>query len=241
MKYKQDCPFCSQSIKILEHDRYGGWSYQDPAHGTLGRFDPRMTRILPDTRTVEIGLRFDRAAYEILTKNGMAHREAVHYSLITGSFSQVHNAPGRGVWEFEIVSDDDDLIEFVAMLWPKDDKWWPNGEINIVEGRVNKKETMTNLHWEDEFGLAQHDPLMVPVDVTKRHIYKVVVDDGFVDFYIDNRLVRHLESEHVHPNMERHMVIQAGVNEEFLHRWHPDIEWEAKVLFRPIRTPELQI
>ena len=39
---------------LNDHRSYGGWGIQRPEHGTLGRFDPAMTKLLPDGRTFEL-------------------------------------------------------------------------------------------------------------------------------------------------------------------------------------------
>ena len=35
---------------LYDYRSYGGWGIQRPEHGTLGRFDPAMTKLLPDGR-----------------------------------------------------------------------------------------------------------------------------------------------------------------------------------------------
>ncbi len=131
---------------LLQFDTYGGWSVQRPEFGTLGRFSPDMTRLLPDGQTFELKLRLDRAAYQLYRELGATHDQALHNSLLCGSWSGRHNAPGLGVWEADLKAPSSDRVELVAMLWPEDDDAWPHGEINFVEGRVGDGTTMTNLH-----------------------------------------------------------------------------------------------
>ena len=146
---------CMQSLlddslaEIQRYRTYGGWSVQRPEYGTLGRFDPAMTWLLPDGRTFALTLRLDRAAYQLYREAEVPHDQALHNSLLCGSWAGLHNAPGLGTWEMELRAPASDRVELVAMLWPEDDQEWPLGEINFVEGRVGTGSTMTNLHWPD--------------------------------------------------------------------------------------------
>ena len=38
------------------------------------------------------------------------------------------------------------------MLWPEHDIDWPDGEVNIVEGKMGGDTMLTNLHWKDPIG-----------------------------------------------------------------------------------------
>ena len=79
---------CMQSLlddslaEIQRYRTYGGWSVQRPEHGTLGRFDPAMTRLLPDGRTFALTLRLDRAAYQLYREAGVPHDQALHNTLL---------------------------------------------------------------------------------------------------------------------------------------------------------------
>ena len=42
---------------LLAYRTYGGWGVQRPEHGTLGRYSPDMTKLLPDGRTFALTLR----------------------------------------------------------------------------------------------------------------------------------------------------------------------------------------
>lgn len=222
---------------LMRHRTYGGWSVQRPGHGTLGRYSPDMTRLLPDG-IFELRLRLDRAAYQLYREAGVEHEQALHNALLCPSWASLHSAPAKGVWEMELQAPDSDRVEMVAMLWPDDDQAWPTGEINLMEGRVATGETMTNLHWSDPRTAAPaHDPVMLPVDVTQRHRYAVEVSETAVDWYIDGVLQRRLETPHSPHTTFVHMVVQAGVHREILDDWHPDLEWEQTILLRPLRAP----
>ena len=43
---------------LYDYRSYGGWGIQRPEHGTLGRFDPALTKLLPDGRTFELKMQF---------------------------------------------------------------------------------------------------------------------------------------------------------------------------------------
>ncbi|MDO5091839.1 MAG: glycoside hydrolase family 16 protein [Propionibacteriaceae bacterium] len=223
--------------ELLAYRTYGGWSVQRPEFGTLGRYSPDMTRLLGDGRTFELRLRLDRAAYQLHREHGVDHETALHHSLLCPSWAGLHNAPARGVWEMDVKAPDTDRVEMVAMLWPESDDEWPLGEINFLEGRIGSGETMTNLHWPDDEGQPQHDPAMIPVDVTQWHRYRVEVQPGRVRWSIDGRTVRTLHTPHAPHDVPVHMVVQAGVNRAFLQDWHPNIEWEERILIRPLRAP----
>lgn len=232
----------NQEIPILRHDRYGSWSVQRPAFGTLGRFHPLMTRVGADQRTIEVGMRFDRAEFTMWKEQGLSDHDAINNSIFCGSFSGVYNAPQEGRWAFEMKAPSSNLVELVAMLWPKDDAVWPDGEVNIVEGPVDGEQTMTNIHWKDEEGKAQHDPLMVPVDITEWHLYELQITKSFIEFYIDGKIVRTIMSPHVAHKIPSHLVLQCGVSPRFeaLFDNIRDTGFEETILFRPIAAPGLR-
>lgn len=233
----------NQEIQILRHNRYGSWSEQKPGFGTLGRFHPLMTRVAADQRTVEVGMRFDRAEFILWNERGFGDNVAVDKALFCGSFSGSYNAPQLGRWTFEMKAPSNPLVELVAMLWPKDDKVWPDGEVNVVEGQVNGKKTMTNIHWKDEAGLPQHDPLDVDVDIREWHRYDVDVEPGVIAFSIDGTVVREIQSPHVAHNIPSHLVLQCGVNAAILDNFETDIRdrgFEEWILYRPIAAPGLR-
>ena len=222
---------------LRRYRTYGGWSVQRPGFGTLGRYSPDMIRPLPGGR-FELRFRLDRAAYQLFRDLGVSHEEALHHSLLCPGWASLHDAPGRGVWEIEIDPPDTDRIEMVALLWPQDDAVWPMGEINLMEGRLAQGETMTNLHWPDPTsGAPEHDPLMVPLDTTQRHRYRVDVQPGRVRWWVDGRLVRDLRTPHAPYDVPVHMVVQGGVHASILDDWHPDMEWEQRIIIRPLRAP----
>ncbi|MDO5067114.1 MAG: family 16 glycosylhydrolase [Propionibacteriaceae bacterium] len=222
---------------LLRHRTYGGWSVQRPEHGTLGRYSPDMTQLSREG-VFELRLRLDRAAYQLYREAGVEHEQALHNALLCPSWAGLHSAAARGIWEMELQAPDTDRVEMVAMLWPDDDQAWPSGEINLMEGRVKTGETMTNLHWADPAtGAPAHDPVMVPVDVTAPHRYAVEVTETTVRWYIDGTLCRTLETPQAPHATRVHMVVQAGVHPSFLDDWHPDLEWEQTIRFRPLRAP----
>ncbi|MDO5082267.1 hypothetical protein EII34_14010 [Arachnia propionica] len=227
----------SSHADLLRHRTYGGWSVQRPEHGTLGRYSPDMTRLVPDG-VFELRLRLDRAAYQLYREAGVGHEQALHNALLCPSWAGLHSAAALGVWEMEIQAPPSDRVEMVAMLWPDDDQEWPSGEINLMEGRIGTGETMTNLHWADPLsGAPAHDPKMVPVDVTRPHRYAVEVGETTVCWYLDGTLQRRLETPHAPHTTRVHMVVQAGVHRSILDDWHPDLEWEQTILLRPLRAP----
>ncbi|RRD51394.1 glycoside hydrolase family 16 protein [Arachnia propionica] len=225
--------------ELMAYRTYGGWSVQRPEFGTLGRYSPDMTRLLGDGRTFELRLRLDRAAYDLHREAGVDHETALHHALLCPSWAGLHNAPAFGLWEMELKAPATDRVEMVAMLWPESDEEWPVGEINLMEGRVGSGRTMTNLHWADpDTSRPAHDPEVIPVDVSQWHRYRVEVLPDAVRWSIDGALVRELRTEHSPYTVPVHMVVQAGVNRAFLRDWHPDIEWEERILFRPLRAPQ---
>ena len=87
--------------------------------------------------------------------------------------------PGLGTWEIELQAPPSDRVELVAMLWPQDDRDWPRGEINLLEGRVGTGRTLTNLHWPDPgTGEPAHAPEEIDLDLTLWHRYRVDVAPG---------------------------------------------------------------
>ena len=222
---------------LLEHRTYGGWGVQRPEHGTLGRYSPDMTKLLPDGRTFALTLRLDRAAYQLYREAGASHEQALHNSLLCPAWAGLYNAPARGAWEFGLKAPASDRVELVAMLWPQNDREWPLGEINFIEGRVGNGQTMTNLHWPDIDGAPQHAPAMIDLDVSQWHRYRVEVLPGRIRWFVDGRTVRTLETPHAPIDIPTHLVVQAGVNPAIRDDWHDNFEWEQTILFRPLRAP----
>ena len=209
---------------LLAYRTYGGWGVQRPEHGTLGRYSPDMTKLLPDGRTFALTLRLDRAAYQLYREAGASHKQALH------------NAPGHGSWEIELQAPASDRVELVAMLWPQNDREWPLGEINFIEGRVGNGQTKTNLHWPNpDTGDPDHAPEEIPLDVTHWHHYQVDIDPGQVRWFVDGRLRRELHTPHAPHKVPVHLTIHAGVNSAILDDWHDNLEWEQTILFRPLR------
>ncbi|MDO4645666.1 MAG: glycoside hydrolase family 16 protein [Propionibacteriaceae bacterium] len=224
--------------EIQRYRTYGGWSVQRPEYGTLGRFDPAMTWLLPDGRTFALTLRLDRAAYQLYREAEVPHDQALHNSLLCGSWAGLHNAPGLGTWEMELRAPASDRVELVAMLWPEDDQEWPLGEINFVEGRVGTGSTMTNLHWPDPAtGQPAHDPEDIAIDVTQWHRYRIEITTTGVRWLVDGRLRRELVADHAPHDVPMHFVVQCGVNPAIHEDWHDDLEWEQTILFRPLTAP----
>lgn len=230
---------CEQQLitPLLDYRTYGGWGVQRPEHGTLGRFSPDMTRILPDGRTVALTLRLDRAAYQLYREAGASHSQALHNALLCPAWAGQHNMPGLGTWEIELQAPASDRVELVAMLWPQNDSDWPRGEINILEGRVGNGLSLTNLHWPDTDGIPQHAPEMIDLDVTQQHRYRVDIAPGRVRWSVDGNLRRELYTPHAPVDVPVHMVVQAGVNPAIAEDWHPDFEWEHTIYFRPVQAP----
>lgn len=228
-------------VELLNHTMYGGWSTQRPAHGTLGRFSPDMTTLMPDGRTFELKFRFDRAAYQLYREAMVDHQHAMDNSLLCPSWSGTYNTAAKGVWEFDLKAPATDRVELVAMLWPQDDRVWPKGEINALEGRVGDGRTMTNLHWPDpETGRPMHEPLMVSVDVSQWHRYRLEIDEHRVIWSVDGSVVREVESPYVPHDVPVHLVVQAGVNPDIMDDWHENFEWEQVILFRPVSAPGIE-
>ena len=151
---------------LLAYSTYGSWGVQRPEHGTLGRYSPDMTKLLPDGRTFALTLRLDRAAYQLYREFGASHKQALHNSLLCPAWAGLHNAPGYGSWEIELQAPASDRVELVAMLWPQNEREWPLGEINFIEGRVGSGQTLTNLHWPNpDTGDPDHAPEEIPLDV----------------------------------------------------------------------------
>jgi hypothetical protein len=169
------------------------------------------------------------------------HQRSVEDSLLCPSWSGTYNAPAKGVWEFDLKAPASGRVELVAMLWPHDDKIWPTGEINILEGRVGSGRTMTNLHWPNpDTGSPDHAPLMVDVDVSEWHRYRLEIDEHRVVWSVDDRVVRELESPHVPYDVPVHLVVQAGVNPAIMDDWHENFWWEQEILFRPVSAPGIE-
>lgn len=198
-------------------------------------------RVLPDGRTVALTLRLDRAAYQLFRAAGVGHRQALDDSLLCPAFAGTYNTAAKGVWEFDLKAPGTDRVELVAMLWPQDDSIWPTGEVNVVEGRVGSGQTLTNLHWKDPAtGEPVHDPVMVDVDVSQWHRYRLEVSEGRLTWSVDGQVVRVLESPHVPYDVPVHLVVQAGVNPSILDDWHENIEWERVIMFRPVSAPGVE-
>ena len=223
---------------------YGGWSEQKPAFGTLGRFMPEMTRLTEDGETYELNFRFDRAAYQIMRDLGADHRTAVDKSLLCPAWCGKRNAATKGqTWQFDMQVADDPDIELVAMLWPEKDADWPNGEVNIIEGKMGKDTMLTNLHWKDpETGEAMHAPLDVEMRPQWLNRYALRIKPNAVLWYINGWDERVLETPYAPYRNQVHFVLQAGVNEHILERMGEDpigdgFEWERTILFRPVNFP----
>ena len=218
---------------LYEYYDYGGWSIQTPDN-TLGRYSPPM--ISREGAYFRLRYWFDRAQYLALREAGADHDTAFSRSLLCPGWAAKRNVEGWGSWWFEMIVDDDPYIELVGMLWPEDDSVWPNGEINIVEGRVGKK-MITNLHWGTTQD-PQHAPLEYDVDVTKRHMYRVDVEPGRITWWVDGEKIRVLDSPHSPATMKLHFVVQGGVNKEIVSHWNENsFSYDKSILFRPVLTP----
>ena len=230
------------NTELLSYTTYGGWSPQRPAHGTMGRFSQEMTKLLPDGRTFRLGFKFDRSSYQLFRDALVDHQRAMDDSLLCPSWSGTYNTTAKGVWEFDLKAPASDRVELVAMLWPQDDKVWPKGEVNILEGRVGSGKTLTNLHWPSpDTGQPDHAPLMVDGDVSEWHRYRLEIDDHRVVWSIDGTVVRELESPHVPHNVPVHLAVQAGVNPAIMDDWHENFWWEQEILFRPVSAPGIEV
>ena len=161
-------------------------------------------------------------------------------SLLCPAWSGLHNAPGHGSWEIELQAPASDRVELVAMLWPQNDREWPLGEINFIEGRVGSGQTLTNLHWSNpDTGDPVHSPEEIPLDITHWHHYQVDIDPGHVRWFVDGRLRRELHTPHAPYKIPVHLTIHAGVNPAIQDDWHDNFDWEQTILFRPLRMPRL--
>lgn len=229
------------NTELLSYTTYGGWSPQRPAHGTMGRFSQEMTKLLPDGRTFRLGFKFDRSSYQLFRGAMVDHQRAMDDSLLCPSWSGTYNTTAKGVWEFDLKAPATDRVELVAMLWPQDDGVWPRGEVNVLEGRVGSGKTLTNLHWPNpDTGQPDHAPLMVDVDVSEWHRYRLEIDDHRVVWSIDGTVVRELESPHVPHDVPVHLVVQAGVNPAIMDDWHENFWWEQEIMFRPVSAPGIE-
>ena len=157
---------------MLEHRTYGGWGVQRPEHGTLGRYSPDMTKLLPDGRTFALTLRLDRAAYQLYREAGASHEQALHNSLLCPAWAGLYNVTARGVWEADLRAPASDRVELVAMLWPQNDREWPLGEINFVEGRVGTGRTLETPH--------------APIDTPVHMVVQAGVNPAIRDDWHDN-------------------------------------------------------
>jgi len=100
---------------LLAYSTYGSWGVQRPEHGTLGRYSPDMTKLLPDGRTFALTLRLDRAAYQLYREFGASHKQALHNSLLCPAWAGLHNAPGHGSWEIELQAPASDRVELLDL------------------------------------------------------------------------------------------------------------------------------
>lgn len=223
---------------------YGGWAEQKPGFGTLGRFMPEMTHLTEDGETYELNFRFDRAAYQIMRDLGASHRVAADKAFLCPAWCGKRNAATKGqTWQFDMQVADDPDIELVAMLWPEHDIDWPDGEVNIVEGKMGRDTMLTNLHWKDpEKNEGRHAPLDVQMRPQWLNRYGLRIKPNAVLWYINGWDERGLETPHAPYRNPVHFVLQAGVNEHILERMGEDpikdgFEWERTILFRPVMFP----
>lgn len=231
------CRTCHQPDPLLSYRTYGDWTVQRPGHGCLGRFTPDAVRLQPDGRTFDLGLRFDRAAYQLYRDAGATHETALDNALLCGAWCGAIDVTGRGAWEMRIKIPDSPYVEYVGMLWPEHDTDWPRGEINLLEGRAGTGRTQLNLHWGTTEH-PEHAPATIALDVTQWHTYRVELDPGIMRWRVDGRLVRAVRTPHVPHDMRLHMVIQCGVHPSIADAWTDSgLDFHEAIQFQPLLTP----
>ena len=119
---------------LLAYRTYGGWGVQRPEHGTLGRYSPDMTKLLPDGRTFALTLRLDRAAYQLYRELGASHEQALHNSLLCPGMGRPPQRSRPRLLGDELQAPSSDRVELVAMLWPQNDREWPSGRSTSSRG-----------------------------------------------------------------------------------------------------------
>lgn len=201
---------------------------------------------LDSTGEFKLWFSFDRAAFTEAKKAGLEDRAALDLSLLCPSMASTYEVEGRGIWEFDMTCPAGDDLEYVVQLWPEKDEWWPDGEVNIIEGHAGQPGNpwMTNLHWKHrKYGHAEHAPMDINVDTSKPHRYKIDVQPTYLDWYVDGELVRHLETEYAPYNMKVHFVVQGGFNPIWWDRRKKagnfDLHWDAAIKLKLLRVPGL--
>lgn len=217
---------------------YGGWSFQDPKHGAMGRYEPHLTR---ETKpgTFELIAWYDRGEADMLRKQlGIRDENLIaENSWRSSAWAGSYNAPAEGVWEVDVQMPSRAGVGFALMLWTHDDSTWPVGEINIAEGVTGTDQIMTNLHWGTQ-NSPRHAPAYHALDISQKHRYRVEVSRGRIAWAVDGRVIRILNSWVVPHSLPVHVVLQTGVQQEVLGtRYRDDFWFEEKFVMTPVAMP----
>lgn len=225
-------------VEKTRFETYGSWSLQEPAFGTIGRFNPDMT-VQTGPNAFDLKYRFDRAMYTHLQSLGLDDEKAFHASASCPAWSGVYNTQNYGTWRFRLTIDSPD-IEIVAMLWPQDNDVWPDSEVNIVEGRVSDKNPLTNVHWKNEYGEHRQVPMHREFDMLGSHEYTITVAKDKIVFWYDQELIRTIPlTPQNHPLRNPvHFVVQGGWAKSVREVWNPSLPgFETTVKLELLEMP----
>lgn len=181
-----------------------------------------------------------------------------------------HNPVVEGIWELDFKAPDTPGIGFAVMLWAKSDaKWpkqakpdktvdgkdcgtpidgspveWPDGEMNIAEGRTGTGKVLTNLHYKGanydpnfDGGFGHHEPVEIDLDSSKMHRYRVQVAPGLMRWWVDGVLRRELYNIYVPHRMQMHLAAQIAPYPADIGQSKWINGFHDKAILRPIRMP----
>lgn len=221
---------------------YGEWSSQaDPT--MYGRYDPLGVREMPGTTgRYELICRYDRAHVDQMLQLGVPDSPDLRSSAWRGAaWCGTYNVPANGMFAAKMRVPKSPGVGFALMVWPKNDKNWPYGEINIAEGVSGSGRFLTNLHWGTRADHHQ-DQREYSIDTSQEHLYGVKILKNRIEYYLNNRFLRAINNTNV-PYLEpSHLVLQVGALKEGPIQApsapYPELfEFRESFTFEPVQIP----
>ncbi|MDZ7577871.1 MAG: glycoside hydrolase family 16 protein [Candidatus Nanopelagicales bacterium] len=112
------------------------------------------------------------------------------------------------------------------MLWPDSDRYPTDGEINMPEGGLARREFVAYAHYAQPAGTPGPTQDIIPIGVNGEdwHVYEIAWSPGKVEFFVDGESIG--ASTHAVPDKPMHWVLQF---ETLLNTESPSRSAEAHV------------